>query len=99
MKKIKDLMKEKQSYIVEVKLNEKYHLFIEALTINGEAFHTEQFDFNNLINNELLVEFVYEGEGEPLYLDKWFYNLNTPIEDFEKLGKRCICIIENRGEL
>lgn len=98
MKTIKDLMKEKQSYIVEVKLNEKYHLFIEALTDNGEAFQNN-FNYNNLISDKLIVEFVYEGEGEPLYLDKWFYNLNTPIEEFTKLGKRCICIVENGGEL
>ena len=98
MKTIKDLMKEKQSYIVEVKLNEKYHLFIEALTDNGEAFQNT-FNYNNLISDKLIVEFVYDGEGEPLAIEKTFYNLNTPIEEFAKLGKRCICIVENGGEL
>lgn len=98
MKTIKDLMKEKQSYIVEVKLNEKYHLFIEALTDNGETFQNT-FNYNNLISDKLIVEFVYDGEGESLAIEKTFYNLNTPIEEFVKLGKRCICIVENGGEL
>jgi hypothetical protein len=54
---IKDLFLKENNYIVEVEINESYHLFIEGLTEYGEMIDGN-FDIDKIEN--LLVEIIGE---------------------------------------
>lgn len=56
---IRDAFIKEQSYIITLFLNGEYHLYIEALSKNGEAIQDEQFNENSLTQN-LCAELINE---------------------------------------
>lgn len=82
---IEKLFVEKESYILELPLNEKYKLFIEGLSENGEAISTENFNVNNI--KKFCIEII-NAEGEALCsLDASKLHLYNSIEEFTDLAK------------
>lgn len=83
---IRELMIKKKSYIVEIKIDPTYHLFIEALNELGCAFHTE-FNAVKILPSMFNVELVTDGEGEQLTLSEW-WNLDRDEKEYIKLGQK-----------
>lgn len=84
-KTIEEKFKEKGSYILELPLNEKYKLFVEGLSENGEAIQEEDFNVNNI--KKFCVEII-NAEGEALCsIDASELRLYNSIEKFTDLAK------------
>ena len=84
-KTIEEKFKEEGSYILELPLNEKYKLFIEGLSENGEVINTENFNVNNI--KKFCVEII-NAEGEALCsIDASELRLYNSVEKFTDLGK------------
>lgn len=92
METIKDLFIEEQGYIVEHKLNDKYYLWIEALSENGNTLTSSKFD-ERMLEDNILVE-LHETEDYDNPVCEWHgcckFNLDTTIEHLEKVMEYAI---------
>ena len=91
METIKDLFIQEQSYIVEYKLNEKYYLWIEALSENGNTLTSSKFD-KRMLENNILVELHNYNYSDSIC--EWYncsrFDLNETLERVEKIMKYAI---------
>jgi hypothetical protein len=82
---IENLILENKNYIVEYKLNDKYHLFIEALNEFGESIQDDTFNEQNLTQN-ILVELHETGFDQ---IAEWYgicsFELYTTLEYLERV--------------
>lgn len=92
METIKDLFIKEQSYIVEHKLNDKYYLWIEALSENGNTLTSSKFD-KRMLENNILVE-LHEMNDYDNPVCEWYdcckINLDTTVEYLEKVMEYAI---------
>ena len=99
MKTIKDLFIEQKSYIAENKLNDKYYLFIEALSENGCTLTSQQFDKRMLENNILVELHSYDFDDS---ICEWYncskFDIDTTLEHLEKVMEYAIDQYESEQE-
>ena len=99
MKTIKDLFIEQKSYIAEYKLNDKYYLWIEALSENGCTL-TRKFD-KRMLEDNILVE-LHEMNDCDNPVCEWYgcckFNLDTTVEHLEKVMEYAIEQYESEQE-
>lgn len=97
METIKDLFIEEQSYIVEHKLNDKYYLWIEALSENGNTLTSSKFD-ERMLEDNILVE-LHETEDYDNTVCEWHgcckFKLDTTVEHLEKVMEYAIELYES----
>lgn len=94
---IKDLMIKEKSYIIELKINEKYHLFCEALSEYGETMSHKDFCEDNIIKDKFCIELI-ETESSEVISDKLFDCFNTledNIKTFKEVSIEAINFYEN----
>ena len=106
IKTIKDLFIEQKSYIVEYKLNDKYYLFIEALSENGCTL-TRKFDKlymwrknKTKLENNILVELhSYDFDDS---ICEWYncskFDIDKTLENLKEIMQYAIDQYESEQE-
>ena len=87
---LKDLFLEKGSYIIDIPINNKFHLFIEGLSENRCSI-IDDFDIGNI--KALCVELIEDGECLVAIDDRGF-SLGTPLEAIKRMGRNLQSIFE-----
>lgn len=82
---LRDLFTQKQSYIVEIKIDENYHLWIEGLSELGSSID-DKFNVDNIKN--LCIELIDSQEGDYINtIDSYGITLDSVVEDLKELVK------------
>lgn len=97
---IKDLFIQKQSYIVDHKLNDNYYIYIEALTENGEAIQEEEFNEYAITPNTCIELHEYGIDDS---ICEWYsecqFEVWRDLEGLEEVMKHAIRFYEEGKEL
>lgn len=99
MKKIKDLFIEKQNYIIEYNLNDRYYLWIEALDENGASIQEEDFEWYCVFG--VLIELHDRNNNHDTFCE-WneLFHTDCTLEDLKSIMQSAISIYEqNQGDI
>ena len=98
MKKIKDLFIEQQKNTIEYNLNNRYHLWIEALNCNGNSLIDEEFCLGNI--SGVLIELYDRKFQDTIAEYNGLFHCELELETLESIMQSAIQSYEqNQGDL